>query len=62
MNRKVGHNGINRSVLKLLQEGSHGGSVVKIEAVCSSETLVSTYMSTRRYNPEAQHGNCNKIR
>jgi hypothetical protein len=31
-------------------------SVLKMEAVCSSETLVSTYKSTRRYNPEDQHG------
>jgi hypothetical protein len=26
-----------------------------MEAVCSSETLVSTYKFTRRYNPEVQH-------
>jgi hypothetical protein len=25
---------------------------MKMEAVCFSETLVSTYMSTQRYNPE----------
>jgi hypothetical protein len=25
------------------------------EVVCSSETLISTYKSTRRYNPEDQH-------
>jgi hypothetical protein len=28
---------------------------LKMEAVCFSETLVSTYKSTRRYNPEEQH-------
>jgi hypothetical protein len=28
---------------------------LKMEAVCSSEKLVSTYKSTRRYNPEGQH-------
>jgi hypothetical protein len=28
---------------------------MKMEAVCYSETLVSTYKSTRRYNPEDQH-------
>jgi hypothetical protein len=27
-----------------------------MEAVCSSQTLVSTYKSTRRYSPEEQHG------
>jgi hypothetical protein len=27
----------------------------KMEAVCASETLVPTYESTRRYNPEDQH-------
>jgi hypothetical protein len=27
----------------------------EVEAVCSSETLVSTYKSTRRYNPEDNH-------
>jgi hypothetical protein len=26
-----------------------------MEAACSSETLVSTYKTTRRYNPEDQH-------
>jgi hypothetical protein len=26
-----------------------------METVCSSETLVSTYKSTRRYNSEDQH-------
>jgi hypothetical protein len=26
-----------------------------MEAVCSSETKVSTYESTRRHNPEEQH-------
>jgi hypothetical protein len=30
-------------------------SALKMEAVCSSETLVSTYKSTRRYYPEDQH-------
>jgi hypothetical protein len=29
-------------------------SALKMEVVCSSETLVSTYKSTRRYNPEDQ--------
>jgi hypothetical protein len=28
---------------------------LKIEAVCPSKTLVSTYKSTRRYNPENKH-------
>jgi hypothetical protein len=28
---------------------------LKMETVCFSETLVSTYKSTRRYNPEEQH-------
>jgi hypothetical protein len=28
---------------------------LKMEALCSSETLVSTYKSTRSYNPEQQH-------
>jgi hypothetical protein len=32
-----------------------GSSALKMEAACSSETLVSTYMSPRRYNPEQQH-------
>jgi hypothetical protein len=27
-----------------------------MEAVCSSETLISTYKSTWRYNPDDQHG------
>jgi hypothetical protein len=27
-------------------------SALKMEAVCSSETLVPTYKSTRRHNPE----------
>jgi hypothetical protein len=27
-------------------------SALKMEAACSSETLVSTYESTRRHNPE----------
>jgi hypothetical protein len=30
-------------------------SSLKMEAVYSSETLISTYKSTRRYNPEDQH-------
>jgi hypothetical protein len=30
-------------------------SGLKMEAVCSSEILVSTYESTRRYNPAKQH-------
>jgi hypothetical protein len=30
-------------------------SIFRTEAVCSSETLVSTYKSTRRWNPEDQH-------
>jgi hypothetical protein len=28
---------------------------MKIKTVCFSETLVSIYMSTRRYYPERQH-------
>jgi hypothetical protein len=32
------------------------GLVLKMEAVCSSETLISTYIFTRCYNPEDQHG------
>jgi hypothetical protein len=28
---------------------------VMMDTVCSSETLVSTYKSTRRYNPKEQH-------
>jgi hypothetical protein len=28
---------------------------LKMEAVCAFETLVSTYKSTRRFNPEDQH-------
>jgi hypothetical protein len=34
-------------------------SVLKMEAVCSSETLISTYKSTQRLNPEDQHWNFN---
>jgi hypothetical protein len=36
----------------------------KMEAVCSSETLVSTYKSTRYYNPEDQqrHTHCRENR
>jgi hypothetical protein len=30
-------------------------SALKLEVVCSTETLVSTYKSTRRYYPEEQH-------
>jgi hypothetical protein len=30
-------------------------SALKMEAVCLSETFISTYNSTRRYNPEDQH-------
>jgi hypothetical protein len=33
----------------------HTASISWAEAVCSSETLVSTYKSTRRYSPEDQH-------
>jgi hypothetical protein len=29
-----------------------GTSALKMEAICSSETLVSTYNTARRYNPE----------
>jgi hypothetical protein len=51
-------------------QGSHGGedvhvgllgcnavwsSALKIEAVCSTKTLVSAYQFTRRYKPEDQH-------
>jgi hypothetical protein len=28
---------------------------MKMEAVCPSETLLSTYESTRRHNPEQYH-------
>jgi hypothetical protein len=31
-------------------------SGLKMEVVCSSDTSVSTYKSTRRYNTEQQHG------
>jgi hypothetical protein len=31
-------------------------SGLRMEAVCSSETLVSTYKFTRRYNPEDKYG------
>jgi hypothetical protein len=30
-------------------------SALKMEAVCSSETLVPTYKSTRRYNRDDRH-------
>jgi hypothetical protein len=30
----------------------HLGSALKMEKVCTSETLVSAYKFTRRYNPE----------
>jgi hypothetical protein len=30
-------------------------SALKMETACFSETLVSTYKSTQRYNPEEQH-------
>jgi hypothetical protein len=30
-------------------------SILKMKAVCSSETLVSTYNFTQRYNPEDRH-------
>jgi hypothetical protein len=33
----------------------HPSSALKMEAVCSSETMISTYKSTRRHNPEEQH-------
>jgi hypothetical protein len=32
------------------------GLALKMEAVCSSETLISTYIFTRCHNPEDQHG------
>jgi hypothetical protein len=32
-----------------------GCEALKMDSVCSSETLVFTYMSTCRYNPEGQH-------
>jgi hypothetical protein len=35
--------------------GVKPSSGLKMEAVCSAETSVSTYKSTRRYNPEDQH-------
>jgi hypothetical protein len=31
-------------------------SALKMEVLCSSETLVSTNTSTRRYNPKDQQG------
>jgi hypothetical protein len=31
-----------------------------MEAVCSPETLVSTYNATQRYNPEDQHGHLHR--
>jgi hypothetical protein len=34
---------------------------MRMEAVCSSETLVSTYKSTRRYNPENEQRHRNRI-
>jgi hypothetical protein len=39
---------IRRNILSLY-------SAMKMEAVCSSETLISTYKSTRLYGPEDQH-------
>jgi hypothetical protein len=33
----------------------HNSSALKMEAVCPSETLVSIYKSTWRYNPEDKH-------
>jgi hypothetical protein len=35
-------------------------SGLKMGTVCFSETLVSTYKSTRRYSPEDQHRHDNK--
>jgi hypothetical protein len=37
--------------------GLKRSSALKKEAVCSSETLISTYKSTWRYNPEDQNDN-----
>jgi hypothetical protein len=47
----------NINVLKNVLPPSSGlrTSILKIEAVSSSETLVSTYKSTRLCNPEDQH-------
>jgi hypothetical protein len=36
-------------------------SALNMEVVCSSETLVSTYRSTRRYNSEDQHDKCGQV-
>jgi hypothetical protein len=33
---------------------------LNMEAVCSSETLVSTYQSTRRHNQKEQHGHLHR--
>jgi hypothetical protein len=42
-------------LLLLIDIGLLGSLGQKMEAVCSSKTLISTYKSTRRYNPEDQH-------
>jgi hypothetical protein len=36
-------------------------SELKMEAVCSTETLVTTYKSTRRHNPEDCHGRLRRL-
>jgi hypothetical protein len=33
---------------------------MKLEVLCSSEMLVPTYKSTRRCNPEDQHGHIHR--
>jgi hypothetical protein len=43
------------SVLWRKQISKFWRNILKMEAVCSSETLVSTYKSTRRHNPEDHH-------
>jgi hypothetical protein len=46
---------VNVSLLGCNADGLAGSYLgLKMEVVCFSETLVSTYESTRRYNPE-QH-------
>jgi hypothetical protein len=37
--------------VELVKTSRHWSAALDMEAVCSSETLVSTYKSTRRYNP-----------
>jgi hypothetical protein len=47
---------VSNFVLPCVLVGGYGETYrLKMEAVRSSETPVSTYKSTRRYNPEEQH-------